>query len=79
VNHILLNNAAASQTSIGWHTILKGRIFKEWSKLWDISMAPQLATTCKRVIIKALWNHYYRLWIFRSNEDHNNDNRALVE
>jgi hypothetical protein len=33
VNHILLNNAAASQTNIGWHYLLKGRISKEWSKL----------------------------------------------
>jgi hypothetical protein len=34
-NHILLNNAAASQVIIGWHNLRKGRISKEWSKLWS--------------------------------------------
>jgi hypothetical protein len=29
-------------------------------------------------MIRALWNHSYRLWIFR-NEDHKNDNRAVAE
>jgi hypothetical protein len=42
-------------------------------------MGPQLATTCERAFIKALWNHTYRLWIFRNNEDHKNDNRAVAE
>jgi hypothetical protein len=37
-NHFLLNNAGASQTSIGWHNLTKGRISKDWSKLWAKSM-----------------------------------------
>jgi hypothetical protein len=40
VNHIILNNAAASQTSIGWHNLLKRCISKEWSKLWAKAMGP---------------------------------------
>jgi hypothetical protein len=76
---ILLNNAAASQTSIGWHNLLKCHISKEWSKLWAKAMAPQLSTTCERAMIKALWNHSYRLWIFRNNEVHKNDNRAVAK
>jgi hypothetical protein len=78
-NHILLNNAAASQTSIGWHNLLKGRISKEWSNLWIKAMGPQLATTCERAFIKALWNHTYRLWIFRNNEDHKNETHDVAE
>jgi hypothetical protein len=78
-NHILLNNAASSQTSIGWHNLLKCRISKEWSKLWAKAMGPQIATTCERAIIKALWNHTYRLWIFRNNDYHKNDDRVVAE
>jgi hypothetical protein len=74
-NHILLNNAAASQTSIGWHNLRKGRICKEWAK----AMGPQLAIICEFATLKALWNHSYRLWVFRNNEDHKNYNRAIVE
>jgi hypothetical protein len=55
---------------------MKGRISKEWAKFWDKAIGPQLAITCERAIIKALWNHSY---IFRNNEDHKNDNRAVVE
>jgi hypothetical protein len=42
-------------------------------------MGPQLAKTCERAIIGALWNHSYRLWIFRDNKDHKNDNRSVAE
>jgi hypothetical protein len=42
-------------------------------------MGPQLETTCERAFIKALWNHTYILWIFRNNEDHKNENRAVAE
>jgi hypothetical protein len=65
-NHVLLNNAASSQTSIGWHNFTNGRILKEWSKLWSKVMGPQLATTCERAMIKSLWDYSYRLWIFRN-------------
>jgi hypothetical protein len=42
-------------------------------------MYPQLATPCERAFIKTLWNHTYRLWIFRNNEDHKNDNGYVAE
>jgi hypothetical protein len=42
-------------------------------------MGRQLATTCERALIKSLWNHTYRLWIFCKNEDQKNDNRAVAE
>jgi hypothetical protein len=42
-------------------------------------MVPQLATTCELAFIKALWNHTDILWIFRNNEDHKNDNRAVAK
>jgi hypothetical protein len=42
-------------------------------------MGSQLTTTRERVVIKALWNHIYKLWIFRNNEDHKNDNRDVAE
>jgi hypothetical protein len=44
-NHVLLNNDVASQTSIGWHNLMKGRISKEWSNIWSKAIVPQLATT----------------------------------
>jgi hypothetical protein len=78
-NHVLLNNYSTSQTSIGWHNLLKGRISKEWSKLWTRAMVLQNAKACEQAYIKALWNHIYRLWIFRNKEDHKNDNRAVAE
>jgi hypothetical protein len=78
-NHVLLNNAAASQTSIGWHNLMKGGISKEWSTLWSKAMGAHLASTCERAMIRALWNHSYCLWIFRNNEDNKNDNRAIAE
>jgi hypothetical protein len=78
-NNILLNNAAESQTSIGWNKLLKGRISKEWSKFWAKAMGPQLATTCERAMLKSLWNQSYILLIFRNNEDHKNDNHAVAE
>jgi hypothetical protein len=58
---------------------MEGRITKEWSKLWSKEMGPQLATTCERAMIRALWNHSYRLWIFHNNEDHKNDNHSIDE
>jgi hypothetical protein len=78
-NHILLNNAITSYTIIGWHSLMKGRISKEWSKLWAKAMGPQLAITFERATIKARWNHSYRLCIFRNNEDHKNNNRPVAE
>jgi hypothetical protein len=42
-------------------------------------MGPQLSTICECAIIKALYNFSYILWIFRNNEDHKNNNRAVVE
>jgi hypothetical protein len=59
--------------------LLKGHRSKEWSKLRSKAIVPQLATTCERAMIKSLWNHSYRLWIFCSNEDNKNDNRAVDE
>jgi hypothetical protein len=78
-NHAVLNNAAASQTSIGRHNFTKGRISKEWSKLRSKSIVPYVATTYERATSRALWNHSYRLWIFRNNEDHKNDNRSVAK
>jgi hypothetical protein len=79
VNHIILNNAVASQMSVGSHNLMKDRISKEWSKLWSKAMGLHLAKTCECVMIHALWNHSYRLCIFRNNEDHKNGNRAVAE
>jgi hypothetical protein len=42
-------------------------------------MGPQITSTCERAIMRAIWNHSYRLWIFRNNEDHKNGNRAVEE
>jgi hypothetical protein len=58
---------------------MKGRIPKEWSKLWSKAMGPQLAKTCKRAMIHTLWNKAYILWLFRNNEDHKNDKWAVAE
>jgi hypothetical protein len=43
-NHALLNNAAASQTSIGRHNLMKGRISKDWSKLCSKAMGSQFVS-----------------------------------
>lgn len=58
---------------------MKGRISEEWPKLWAKAMGLQLAITCERAMIKALWSHSYRLWIFHNKEDHKNDNRAVAK
>jgi hypothetical protein len=78
-NHVLLNNAAATQSHIGWPNFLKGQISNEWAKLWYKSMGIQTAKACKRALIQALWDHTYRLWIFRNNEDHKNDNHTVAQ
>jgi hypothetical protein len=54
VSRILLNNAEASLMSIGWHNLTKGRISKEWSKLWSKAILLQLVKTCERAMIHAL-------------------------
>jgi hypothetical protein len=58
---------------------MKGRISKEWAKLWVKAMGPKLAITRKRAMIKALCNHSYRFWIFCNNEDHQKNNCAVAE
>jgi hypothetical protein len=78
-NHAILNNAAATQSHIGWPNFLKGRISNEWAKLWTKSMDLPTAKACKRALIQALWDHIYRLWTFCNNEDHKNDNRSVSE
>jgi hypothetical protein len=52
---------------------------EKWFKLWSKTMGPQLASTCEIAMIRDLWNHSYRLWIFHNNQDQNNDNRAIAE
>jgi hypothetical protein len=42
-------------------------------------MGSQTDKACERSLIQALWDHTYRLWIFRNNEDHNNDNRSVAQ
>jgi hypothetical protein len=37
------------------------------------------AKACERALIQSLWDHIYRLWIFRKNEDHKNDNRSVAQ
>jgi hypothetical protein len=78
-DHVLLNNAAATQSHIGWPNFLKCRISNEWAKLWTKSMGSQTAKACQRALIQSLWDHTYHLWIFRNNEYHNNDNRAVAQ
>jgi hypothetical protein len=77
--HVLLNNATAKQTRIGWHNFLKGRISIEWAKLWIKAMGSKMVRTCECVLSKALWDHIYRLWIFGNNEDHKNENRTVAQ
>jgi hypothetical protein len=42
-------------------------------------MDSQTAKSYKRALVQALWDHTYQLWIFRNNEDHKNDNRAIAQ
>jgi hypothetical protein len=42
-------------------------------------MGYQTANACERTLIQALWDHTYRLWIFRNNEDHKNDNHPIAQ
>jgi hypothetical protein len=78
-NHVILNNAAATQSHIGWPNFLKGRLSKEWAKLWMKSMGVPTAKACDRALIQALWGHIYRLWCFSNTEDHKNDNRSIAQ
>jgi hypothetical protein len=78
-NHVILNNAAATQSHIGWPNFLKGRISNEWVKLWTNCMGLPTSKACERALIQALWDHNYRLWTFSNNEDHKNDNRSIAQ
>jgi hypothetical protein len=76
---VILNNAAATQSQIGWPNFLKGCLSKEWDKLWTKSIGLPTAKSCERALIQALGDHLYRLWSFRNTEDHKNDNRAVSQ
>jgi hypothetical protein len=78
-NHVLLNNAADTQSHIGWPNFLKGRISNKWAKLWTKTMGSLTAKACDRALIQSLWGHTYRLWIFRNNEDHKNDTQSVAQ
>jgi hypothetical protein len=52
-NHVYLNNIR--------HSFLKGRISKEWCKLWAHGMGQQHDKVCDCMLIKAIWNHTYIL------------------
>jgi hypothetical protein len=64
---------------IGWPFFLKGRISNKWAKLWTKSMGAQTVKACERALIQALWDHTYRLWTFRNNEDHKQDNHNIAQ
>jgi hypothetical protein len=78
-NHAILNNAAATQSHIGWSNFLKGRLSNEWAKLWIKYMGLPMAKACERALIQALLDHIYRLWSVHNTEDHKNDNRAVSQ
>jgi hypothetical protein len=78
-NHAFFNNAAATQSHIGWPNFLKGHISNEWANLWTKYMRLPKANTCECALIQALWDHKYRLWMFHTNEDHKNDNRGVAQ
>jgi hypothetical protein len=42
-------------------------------------MEAQTANAFECALIQAVWNHTYRLWIVRNDEDHKNNNRAVAE
>jgi hypothetical protein len=42
-------------------------------------MGSQTTKACERALVQALWDHTYRLWIFRNNEDHKIDNRSVAQ
>jgi hypothetical protein len=78
-NRVLLNNATATKSHIGWPNFLKTRIYNEWAKLWTKSMGSQTVKACKCALMQALWGHTYQIWIFRNNEDHKNDNHSIAQ
>jgi hypothetical protein len=78
-NHLILNNATATQSRIGWPIFLKGRISNERAKLWTKYMGLPTSKSCERALIQLLWDHIYCLWTFRNNEDHKNDNRTEAQ
>jgi hypothetical protein len=42
-------------------------------------MGSQTLKAGERALVQALWDHTYRLWIFRNKKDHKNDNRSIAQ
>jgi hypothetical protein len=78
-NHVIINNATATQSHIGWPNFLEGFLSKERAKLWIKSMGLPTVKKCERALIQAIRDHIYRFWSSCNTEDQKNDNRSVAQ
>jgi hypothetical protein len=72
---ILLNDAFAAQSKIGWGNFLKGRISQKWGKLLHPKRQQDMRQAFERSMIKSIWKQSICQWDFRNNESYKYGNK----
>jgi hypothetical protein len=76
---IILNDAFAAQSKIGWGKFLKGRITQKWSKLLCPKRKEDMREAFELSLIKSICKHSVRQWDFRNEESQKNETRSVAE
>jgi hypothetical protein len=76
---ILVNDAFASQSKIGWRKFLKGRISTKWGRLITPKRTTDVTEASEQSMITSLWKHSLQLWEFRNDELHKDEVRSIAE
>jgi hypothetical protein len=76
---ILLNDAFAAQSKIGWGNFLKGIITQKWSKLLRPKRKQDIREAFEQSLIKSIWQQSVRQWDFRNEESHIDETRSVAE
>jgi hypothetical protein len=76
---ILLNDAFAAQSKIGWGNFLKGIITQKWSKLLRPKRKQDMREAYEQSLIKAIWQHSVRQWDFINEESQKDETRSVAE
>jgi hypothetical protein len=77
--HILLNDAAAAQSRMGWRNFMKGRLSSRWEKIMQKTMTRETSKMCEIAILLSLRNHADRLWTTINDESHKDETRAVAQ
>jgi hypothetical protein len=76
---ILLNDAFAAQSKIGWGNFFKGRISQKWGKLLHPKRKPDMIEAFERSMITSIWKHSICQWDFRNDESHKDETISVAE